>query len=661
MDTNEFLRRYAKGERNFSGIDLGGAILSAANLSVADLSAADLNAANLSAANLSGADLSAADLSGANLSAADLREADLSGADLREADLREADLSGANLSASDLRAADLRAADLSGADLSGADLRAADLSGANLSGADLSGADLSGADLSGADLSGANLSGATLTEVKQLITANLRNTNFAQAKGIKLNSVLAEVNNISPNQEGGKNLNGMNDLWQVTRRIINSEKLEFYLIEDDFKKLINMAFLVTFKKEESRYPKFQIYIRSKTDKPAHNLIVKFDEPIKINLDNISPLSRMGIGIPQKVGALVVEKENSHLQLTGIVQINNHDELFGELLESKTHLVGIFIIIENPGSIHILFNLPNGSKRQLEFTGAEVKINADAVQNPLVNICFFEIAAKIIKEKYSSHYKAEEFNKFFELIKIIQKVWHRILKLVVNRNRGGQFVIVSSNILEREDPYLDIAYFHQPNRDENYRNPIIDFFEKYYKYRTSYRMRQDSFSRDLFNDHDLLESYHNLIQYIDIIANLSTIDGNIVFDQYLNLIGFGGEVKVKDDPDSEKFKYFEYKVKTDFNTPLINQNIPNDINKLLGREELIKLLLGADYLESLDENPNANRWESKEYGTRHRSAARLCTVPDLNAFVFVVSQTGAVREFMHLAENKVLVLGPLTPL
>ncbi|MBD2386286.1 diadenylate cyclase [Cylindrospermum sp. FACHB-282] len=127
------------------------------------------------------------------------------------------------------------------------------------------------------------------------------------------------------------------------------------------------------------------------------------------------------------------------------------------------------------------------------------------------------------------------------------------------------------------------------------------------------------------------------------------------------IGFGGEVKVKDDIDSKKFKYFEYKVKTDFNTPLINQNIPNDINELLGRKKLIELLLEPNYLKSLDENPNANKWESKEYGTRHRSAARLCTVPELNAFVFVVSQTGAVREFMYLAENKVLVLGPLTPL
>ena len=440
-------------------------------------------------------------------------------------------------------------------------------------------------------------------------------------------------------------------MWQLIETIKNQESLEFNLTDDDLKKLIKMAFLATFKKEESKYPKFQIYIPFKPDKSAHDLIVKFDEPIKIDLNNISPLSRMGIGIPQKVGALVVEKENSDLQITGIVQINNHDELFGELLESTTNLVGIFIIIENPGSIHILFNLPNGSKRQLELTGGEVKINADAVQNPIVNICFFEMAAKIVKNyKYSSDNKSEKFNKFFELVKIIQRVWHRILKLVVNRNRGAQFVIVSSNIQAREDQNLDMAYFLQPSTDENYRNPILYFFDQYYdyyKYRTFYKQK------DLFDNRDLLKSYHNLIHHIDMIANLSTIDGNIVFDQYLNLIGFGGEVKVKENP--EDFKYIEYKIKTEFNTPLINQNIPNNIDELLERQKLIELLI------SPDEHDKANKWNSQEYGTRHRSAARLCTVPDLNAFVFVVSQTGAVREFMHMEKNKVAILGPLTPL
>jgi len=125
MTSEELLKRYANGERDFACADLSGA----------DLYGADLNGANLNGADLNGANLNGADLSDANLSGATLNGANLSDA---------------NLSYADLYGADLRGANLCGADLSGADLRGANLCGATLSGADLCGANLNGADLSGA-------------------------------------------------------------------------------------------------------------------------------------------------------------------------------------------------------------------------------------------------------------------------------------------------------------------------------------------------------------------------------------------------------------------------------------------------------------------------------------------------------------------------------
>jgi uncharacterized protein YjbI with pentapeptide repeats len=206
VQSDELLRRYAQGERDFENADLKQghlrrANISGANLRGASLRGADLCWANLTGANLMGAKLTSAELTGAklraanfrgcrlcgaNLSEADLREAMLRDADLRRANLTEASLSkaellradlfGANLSAADLNEANLTMASLRAANLHKGDLYRAKLCGADLSEADLTEADLSGADLSGADLRQANLTGANLSE------ANLTNATLAHAE-----------------------------------------------------------------------------------------------------------------------------------------------------------------------------------------------------------------------------------------------------------------------------------------------------------------------------------------------------------------------------------------------------------------------------------------------------------------------------------------------
>ena len=83
----DLLTRYAAGERDFYGADLGGADLGGADLGGAYLGDAYLGDAYLGDADLGGADLGGADLRGADLGDADLGDADLRGADLRGADL----------------------------------------------------------------------------------------------------------------------------------------------------------------------------------------------------------------------------------------------------------------------------------------------------------------------------------------------------------------------------------------------------------------------------------------------------------------------------------------------------------------------------------------------------------------------------------------------
>ena len=117
MTRERFLKRYAAGERDFSGLDASGL----------DLSGLDLSGVNLCYADLRGADLSGAQLYNAFLLGANLREANLNHADLSHANLNNTDLTNASLYNANLSGARLQRAAMCGTFLDKADLRGADL------------------------------------------------------------------------------------------------------------------------------------------------------------------------------------------------------------------------------------------------------------------------------------------------------------------------------------------------------------------------------------------------------------------------------------------------------------------------------------------------------------------------------------------------------
>ena len=89
MDANELTQRYAKGEINFSGLELKGINLFGADLVSINLTQTDLRSANLifaylNRAQLHKANLSSTKLSGANLTQADLREIKLNDANFKQ-------------------------------------------------------------------------------------------------------------------------------------------------------------------------------------------------------------------------------------------------------------------------------------------------------------------------------------------------------------------------------------------------------------------------------------------------------------------------------------------------------------------------------------------------------------------------------------------------
>lgn len=139
MNAKELLKRYKKGEREFSGFNLKGANLSGVHPRF-DVDAYDEPyrqgiTSDLSGINLSGADLTEANLRGVNLADANLRNANLTRADLSCSNLTNTDLSGANLTEALLECAELDATDMRGANLLHAEIRVADSFSPDLTGA----------------------------------------------------------------------------------------------------------------------------------------------------------------------------------------------------------------------------------------------------------------------------------------------------------------------------------------------------------------------------------------------------------------------------------------------------------------------------------------------------------------------------------------------
>jgi uncharacterized protein YjbI with pentapeptide repeats len=123
----EILRRYIKGERNFSQTNLMKALLIDISLKEIQLDRSNLQEANLSRINLSYSSLINVNLSLANLAKANLMSVNFENALLNLANLQESNLEQANFTAANLQDVDLTEAYLFHTFFGSADLRGAKL------------------------------------------------------------------------------------------------------------------------------------------------------------------------------------------------------------------------------------------------------------------------------------------------------------------------------------------------------------------------------------------------------------------------------------------------------------------------------------------------------------------------------------------------------
>ncbi|XGV99056.1 MAG: putative sensor domain DACNV-containing protein [Leptolyngbya sp. BL-A-14] len=420
---------------------------------------------------------------------------------------------------------------------------------------------------------------------------------------------------------------------------INAIKPFLRLSEKGLNNLIDLAFKVSLQKEEARYPRFQIYIPSDyflpidSDKREPDWLIRFDPTITLD---VSTLHRMSSGMLSRPYALFVEESEENIEAYGVIRIENLSSQ-NSLTASHINMYlypGLIISIEEPGILNV--SLSNTSRTILEnLTLRHGKI--ERIYDPYVTPIIDSFYKDIEKDIRNSRQVELSSN----ISSYIGSVWSYVLSLAVDFRHGGQFIILPSGYLLNEDNCLSVENSKvlqikhtttEPDLGAQISSLDQASIQQKKPSRVNYSLNdkkipedncdsafKNGVSQGLSMAKRIHDKYQTLFDSAKAAATLSTTDGCLVFDRGLRLLGFKGEVLVREDPK-------EY-IELDLDFMSFKQKGIFDIGK---------------------------------FGTRHRSAARFCgKIP--GAVVFVVSQDGDIRLFMHIEDGKVGIGGPLRPL
>jgi hypothetical protein len=436
--------------------------------------------------------------------------------------------------------------------------------------------------------------------------------------------------------------------FAVAIQKVNAIKPFLEISEEGLRNLIDLAFNISLKKEESRYPRFQIYVPSTGFFPARNgtgpeWMVRF-EPL-IVLD-ISTLHRISSGIPSRPYALCIWESEETIEAYGIIRI---EDLSSQSVNTSKSInvscyPGLILSIEEPGILNAsLCNTRRTIIGHLTLRYGRIEQIHNSYVNLIVQSIYDDIYTDIKKNMRASGEGELSPN----ILGYIGNIWSYILSLAVDFKDGGQFIILPSgpsldtlpSDLLGQDKYLRVADTKVLKVKHTTIAPDLgaqiialdqapDLVQRKPRFRGSNgeEIPEDSAVKKGFDQSKRLSmsidsKYQTLFDSARAVAKLSTVDGCLVFDRGLRLLGFKGEVLVKEDP------------------------------------ECVELNLDVGLK---DQDPNPKDFDINQYGTRHRSAARFCgKVP--GAVVFVVSQDGDIRLFLNLDNGKVGVGGPFRPL
>ncbi len=381
--------------------------------------------------------------------------------------------------------------------------------------------------------------------------------------------------------------------------------------------LIETAFHSSFLTEETRSISFKLIYITKNDKKVISnapigirrrflKIITFNSNREFNANEILRLSPASDFIQSLI---CVDNFGSNkkpkLKIWGLMDGGTSwwNILHGRFMLGLPLIKKLIISSTGPGHItisrgeNVLLSLNNGELIDNNYNiFNEVKIKSFFEES--INKYTREIILRLNKDKIMDVNKNIDGSTYLDFVKSI--IFH-----IREKHHGGVLIIVNDKIQTLGDK---ISFKYKCNYDVPW-EILVNRDEVLYKYLSLNEYLRKNYDVSKFAVYSSLETKlkqydEAIIDSINFISSLSNIDGSIVFTDKLQLLGFGGEI---------------HSSESNFN------------------------ILNAD---------TGNPVKLDNYGTRHRSAFRLCYSIN-NSIGFIISQDGNIK-VVKKDKNKLLL-------
>ena len=352
------------------------------------------------------------------------------------------------------------------------------------------------------------------------------------------------------------------------------------------RRLIKLAYYTSLVAEEGRYPHFRL-ICTKESGDSIFATANFE----VEIDGVEAFRRLAPSVSETDGALRVVERDGGLHCTGSMIVSEMG--FGAPIGRPEIVSGgrspsLIVRVDGPGCIRAT----EGSYTYV-LEGGRIRQVVDYGMIKQLQGLWDKLVGQMVENTASIY--GEDSRKYFPDAPpgLIHKAWSKVLATTIDKHHGGVFVV-----LPTEGNPEDFGIHCRYPAQMDFGDDILQFWQSCINHATKgARESERAIRRWNWRRAAVFDK-------AGVLAGLSSVDGCVVLNRNLQVLGFGGVIQVNEQQAQEAAR------------TLKNLKTGEPV-----REE--------DALNGL--------------GTRHRSAYRLAKVyPGM--IVFVISQDGDLRVF-----------------
>ncbi len=412
--------------------------------------------------------------------------------------------------------------------------------------------------------------------------------------------------------------------WINFQKVFKNRKNPSFPSDEHLQSILDVIYHSSFTTEELRKTAVRIaYVLPKDTQGKDNFLNTYDPPIKLSeviSYNVGELLKITPAFSPNYSIIVVapnndvspiKSEDNSLVIWGIMNIGqDYFNLINGKSSAAFALPNFLVIgVTAPGFLtmstmgRVLLKIRNG---QLVFPSIN-ELSESAVGKHLADSAA-QLYGDICKKLNTKVYSNDDSNEH------PYQVYYRTIANIMRQTRehfhGGTFIIVPNELTiedERLKDRINLKYKIQPLSiwDELVKEAVSNkkYFDKVFKKSITLSELKENGKQDTIRE----GAEQKIFEYEFFVSKLSSVDGAVLLNQRLDILGFGGEITAS--------------------------------------SSSLQIVRKAH-------DAYGNKWTEvsiQSFGTRHRSALRFCSSYE-NACAFVISQDGSAKAIKRVGSH-----------